>query len=183
MPKTDPRAAAFELLLTVFHDQRPFDDALNLHRGLAKMAPRDRALARLLAATVLRRAPELDAIIAPLLNKKLRGQAAPVQQLLRLGAAQFVFLGTPAHAAVATTVAAAQLTSQRAYKGLINAVLRRLTREGAEGQHQKRNIVDDDDDGPEITADWKHPYFWASFTVSGAGGKLELAKGVAPVTP
>lgn len=131
MPKTDPRVAAFELLLTVFHDQRPFDDALNLHRGLAKMAPRDRALARLLAATVLRRAPELDAIIAPILNKKLRGRAAPVQQLLRLGAAQFVFLGTPAHAAVATTVAAAQLTGQRAYKGLINAVLRRLTREGA----------------------------------------------------
>jgi 16S rRNA (cytosine967-C5)-methyltransferase len=79
----------------------------------------------------LRRAPELDAIIAPLLNKKLRGQAAPVQQLLRLGAAQFVFLGTPAHAVVATTVAAAQHTGQRAYKGLVNAVLRRLTREGA----------------------------------------------------
>ena len=131
MRKFDPRVAAFELLLTVFHDQRPFDDALALHRGLATMEPRDRALARLLAATVLRRAPELDAIIAPLLNKKLRGRAAPVQQLLRLGAAQFVFLGTPAHAVVATTVAAAQIAGHRAYKGLINAVLRRLTREGA----------------------------------------------------
>jgi len=131
VPKPDPRAVAFELLLTVFHDQRPFDDALMLHRGLAAMEPRDRALARLLAATVLRRAPELDAIIDPLLKKKLRGRAAPVRQMLRLGAAQFVFLGTPAHAAVATTVAAAQVTGQRAYKGLINAVLRRLTREGA----------------------------------------------------
>ncbi len=131
MPNSDPRVAAFELLLTVFHDRRPFDDALAMHRGLAAMEPRDRALARLLAATVMRRAPELDAIIAPLLNKNLRGRAAPVQQLLRLGAAQFVFLGTPAHAAVTTTVEAAQAAGQRAYKGLINAVLRRLTREGA----------------------------------------------------
>ena len=155
----DPRVAAFELLLTVFHDQRPFDDALAVHRGLAAMEPRDRALARLLAATVMRRAPELDAIIAPLLKKKLRGRAAPVQQLLRLGAAQFVLLGTPAHAAVTTTVAAAQATGQRAYKGLINAVLRRLTREGANPAA---------DPGRVNTPDW----LWSSWVA--AHGKEQV---------
>lgn len=131
MNKLDPRTAAFELLLAILYDKRPLDDALATHPKLKGMAPRDRALARLLTATVLRRMPELDAMIAPLLNKPLRGQARKVQNLLRLGAAQFVFLDTPAHAVVATTVAAAQASGQRAYKGLINAVLRRLTREGA----------------------------------------------------
>lgn len=129
MSKSDPRTVAFELLVSVLHEKRPFDDALASHRRLKGMPPRDRALARLLAATVLRRLPELDAMIAPLLNKPLRGQARIVQNLLRLGAAQFVFLDTPAHAVVSTTVAAAQSSGQRAYKGLINAVLRRLTSE------------------------------------------------------
>jgi 16S rRNA (cytosine967-C5)-methyltransferase len=128
---TDARAAAFELLLAVFQQRRTLDEALTIHRDLPDLAPRDRALARLLALTVLRRAPELDAMIAPLLRTPLRGRAAPVQNLLRIGAAQLVFLGTPAHAAVATTVAAAQKTGNRAYKGLVNAVLRRLSREGA----------------------------------------------------
>ncbi|MEX2616357.1 MAG: 16S rRNA (cytosine(967)-C(5))-methyltransferase RsmB [Alphaproteobacteria bacterium] len=131
MNKPDPRTAAFELLLAILDDKRPLDDALATQPGLKGMTPRDRALARLLTATVLRRMPELDAMIAPLLNRPLRGQARKVQNLLRLGAAQFIFLDTPAHAVVATTVAAAQSSGQRAYKGLINAVLRRLTREGA----------------------------------------------------
>lgn len=131
MKITDARAAAFELLLAVFHERRTLDEALTIHRDLPDLAPRDRALARLLAMTVLRRAPELDAMIAPLLNKPLRGRAAPVQNLLRLGAAQLVFLKTPAHAAVATTVAAAEKTGNRPYKGLLNAVLRRLSREDA----------------------------------------------------
>lgn len=168
----DPRAVAFELLLTVFHDRRPFDDALALHRGLAAMAPRDRALARLLAATVLRRAPELDAIIDPLLNKKLRGRAAPVRQLLRLGAAQFVFLGTPAHAVVATTVAAAHRTGQRAYKGLINAVLRRLTREGA---------APATDPGRLNTPDWLWRSWVEAHGEAGAAAIADVHLGEAPL--
>lgn len=127
----NPRVAAFELLLTVLQERRRFDEAMAIHRDLSGLEPRDRAFARLLAATVLRRTTELDAIIAPLLKKPLRGKAAPVQNLLRLGAAQLIFLGTPAHAAVATSVATAEATGNRVYKGLVNAVLRRLVREGA----------------------------------------------------
>ncbi len=128
---TDPRVAAFELLLAVFQHRRRFDEALAIHHDLSGLQPRDRALARLLAMTVMRRTPELDAMITPLLRKPLRGRVAPVRNLLRLGAAQLVFLGTPAHAAVATIVDAADATGNRAYKGLVNAVLRRMVREGA----------------------------------------------------
>lgn len=51
-----------------------------------------------------------------------------MRDILRLGAAQLLFLGTPPHAAVATSVALA--AKHPAMKGLINAVLRRIAREG-----------------------------------------------------
>ena len=145
MKLTDPRVAAFELLLAVFQKRRRFDEALAVQRDLPDLEPRDRALARLLALTVLRRTGELDAMIAPLLRKPLRGKAAPVQNLLRIGAAQLVFLQTPAHAAVSTMVNAADATGNRPYKGLVNAVLRRLSRE---------DPVQADEPGRRNTPDW-----------------------------
>ena len=51
--------------------------------------------------------------------------------LLRLGAAQLMFLETPPHAAVATAVDLAQAVGLGRGKGMANAVLRRLSREGA----------------------------------------------------
>ena len=49
--------------------------------------------------------------------------------MLRLGIAQLAFLETPAHAAVASTVALAQGPRLAPYRGLVNAVLRRASRE------------------------------------------------------
>ena len=59
-------------------------------------------------------------------------QAPRVETALLLGAAQIFFLNVPDHAAVDLAVRVAQ-TDRRAapFAGLINAVLRRLTREGA----------------------------------------------------
>ncbi len=145
MKRNDPRIAAFELLTAVFQKRRRFDKALAAQNDLSALDPRDRALARLLALTVLRRAGELDAMIAPLLRKPLRGKAAPVQNLLRIGAAQLAFLETPAHAAVSTTVDAAEATRNGPYKKMVNAVLRRLTREG---------VPKAEDPGRLNTPDW-----------------------------
>lgn len=132
MKRNDPRIAAFELLTAVFQKRRRFDEALAAQSDLAALEPRDRALARLLTLTVLRRTGELDAMIAPLLHKPLRGKATAVQNLLRLGAAQIAFLETPPHAAVSTIVDAAAATRNGPYKKMVNAVLRRLTREGVQ---------------------------------------------------
>jgi len=143
--QNDPRIAAFDLLTAVFQKRRRFDVALAAQNNLADLETRDRALARLLTLTVLRRTGELDAMIAPLLRKPLRGKAAPIQNLLRLGAAQLVFLETPAHAAVSTMVDTAAATKNGPYKKLVNAVLRRLTREGA---------LPMDDPGRRNTPDW-----------------------------
>ncbi len=126
------RRAAFELLGAVLDRQQPLDDALERHAafGPGGLSVRDRGFARLLAATVLRRLGQIDASLAACLARPLTPKARTIHTVLRLGAAQLLFLATPPHAAVAETVALA--TGHLApYRALANAVLRRLSREGA----------------------------------------------------
>lgn len=125
------RAVALGLLGASLRRRRPLEEALAGDPGIAGLAPRDRAFARLLVASVLRRLPQLDALIARALRQPLADEAWVVQDILRLGAMQLLFLKTPAHAGVGETVALAGAGSLQRFKGLINAVLRRLDREGA----------------------------------------------------
>ncbi len=126
-----PRALALALLGAVLHRQRSFDELLEEELGRSGLDGRDRGFVRLLVATVLRRVGQLDAVIAAMLDRP--GSLRPeVQDLLRLGAAQLLILGTPDHAAVSTTVTlAAASTVTAPYKALVNAVMRRLSREGS----------------------------------------------------
>src|SRR5258708_23546423 len=125
------RSVAIDLIGTVLRRKRPLDDAIEDNVDMAALAARDRAFARLLVATVLRRLGQIDALIAPCLNTPLPPRAAVVHDMLRLGIAQLLFLRTPAHAAVATTVDLAEARGFLSHKGLVNAVLRRLSTEGA----------------------------------------------------
>ncbi|WP_068879341.1 RsmB/NOP family class I SAM-dependent RNA methyltransferase, partial [Phenylobacterium sp. CCH12-B4] len=102
------------------------DEGLS-HPALAALEPRDRAFARALVMAALRWLGPIDTALQARLKK------APPERIvnvLRLGAAQLLVLKTPAHAAVGATVdlAAAQ-KGGAALKGLVNAVLRGLTRE------------------------------------------------------
>lgn len=125
------RSVALDILDAVLVSTRPLDDALEGHRGLAQLEDRDRAFVRVLAATTLRRLGQLDDLIGRFLEKPLPRNAAGVQQILRLGLAQLLFLGTPAHAAVDTAVDLAKERDFNAHKKLVNAVLRRAGRDGA----------------------------------------------------
>ena len=122
---TTPRRLALDVLGRVFGDQRPFDEAFASHSKLETLEPRDRAFARLLVTTVLRRRGQIDEA----LNRYLKKAPDPkVRNILRLGAAQLMFLKTPAHAAVGETVSLAEGRARYA-AGLANAVLRRLGNE------------------------------------------------------
>ena len=125
------RAAALELVSAVLDRRQPLDTAIETSAAMAALEPRDRGFARLMAATVLRRLGQIDAAIAACLDKPLQPKARFARGLLRIGAAQLLFLGTPAHAAVDSTVSLAVGGQLAPYRGLINAVLRRLAREGA----------------------------------------------------
>src|SRR5476649_2977021 len=121
------RSVAIDLIGTVLRRRRPLDDAIEDNVDMAALAARDRAFARLLVATVLRRLGQIDTLIAHCLNTPLPPRAAIVHDMLRLGIAQLLFLRTHAHAAVATTVDLAEARGFLSHKGLLNAVLRRLS--------------------------------------------------------
>ncbi len=122
------RRIALELLQQVVERRRPLDEALAEESRLASLPGRDRAFVRLLVATLLRRLPEVDHILSGLMARALPRKAADARWVLRLGAAQLLFLQTPPHAAVGTSVSL--LAGRSAgFKGLANAVLRRLSRE------------------------------------------------------
>jgi 16S rRNA (cytosine967-C5)-methyltransferase len=129
-PTLATRGIALDLLRDVLRKNVPFDDAFDGHPEIRTLEPRDRGFVRLLVATVLRRLGQIDALIEACLAKPGLPKAT-VHDLLRLGTAQLVFLGTAPHAAVDTAVALAAARGAEPYKGLVNAVLRRVTREGA----------------------------------------------------
>ncbi|MDA0785202.1 MAG: methyltransferase domain-containing protein [Proteobacteria bacterium] len=126
---SDSRTAACNILDAVLNDGKPLDTTLADDRGLAKLDPRDRAQARRIIATVLRRLGEVDARISECLDRPLVDRHAHVRNILRVGTAELLFLETPAHAAVDGAVRLASQYRRGALKGLVNAVLRRIGRE------------------------------------------------------
>ena len=124
------RALARHLLRAVLREHTPLDEAWSGAKGVSRLQPRDRAFARLLVATVLRRLGQIDALLDQCLERPLKARHAEVRDLLRLGAAQLLFLKTPPHAAVSTTLDLAVGQDVAGYKGLLNAVLRRVALEG-----------------------------------------------------
>jgi 16S rRNA (cytosine967-C5)-methyltransferase len=129
-PGLPARALALDLLAAVLDRGRPLDEAWAAHPGLGKLEPRDRAFARHLTATTLRRLGQIDDLLGRCLRKPLPKALAPVRHALRIGAAQRLFLDTPAHAAVDSSVALVRTLGHESHTGLVNAVLRRIAKEG-----------------------------------------------------
>ncbi|MEQ8195261.1 MAG: transcription antitermination factor NusB [Rhodospirillales bacterium] len=129
-PGLSARAVALELLSQVLDGGIPLDEAWANHPGIGGLSEPDRAFARHLAATTLRRLGQIDALIDACLNKPLAKRAQDVRYVLRIGIAQLLFLETPAHAAVDIAVKLTDVYGFQAQKGFVNAVLRRLANEG-----------------------------------------------------
>lgn len=126
----DPtRDIAFDIVEGVIAHRRMLDTSLE-HSVAARTAePRDRAAAHRLAATVLRHMGTANEILAPFLKRE---PPEPVRVVLLIGVTQLLFLDTPPHAAVATSVALARRRGLVPFAGLVNAVLRRVSAGGAE---------------------------------------------------
>ena len=120
------RRAALDLLAAALSRRAGLEDD-SAAPGLAGLEPRDRAFARMLVLTVLRRLGPLDRALDARIP---RPPPEIVRNILRLGAAQALVLGAPPHAAVSASVDLADsLPAARRFKGLVNAVLRGLVRE------------------------------------------------------
>jgi 16S rRNA (cytosine967-C5)-methyltransferase len=135
VPGLATRLLAADILDNVLRRRRALDDELEGHAqaGLAGLTDRDRALTRALVGTVLRRLGTLRRLVGAFAERGLPPKAPRVETALLLGAAQILFLNVPDHAAVDLSVQLARADEQAAhFTGLVNAVLRRIAREGRE---------------------------------------------------
>lgn len=160
------RRLVLAVLDMVLRRAQPLEETLIRHPGFAPLDGRDRAFARLLASTVLRRLGEIDALVSARLERPLPEGTNALVDTLRLGAAQILFLETPPHAAVDTSVRLVEAAGLDRFKGLVNGLLRRLVRE-REGLRPP-----DDSVGPVNTPGW----LWESWVAAyGAAAARAIA--------
>lgn len=130
------RRLAVYLLRAVLRDKQPFDGAFagsSAKAAFAGLEFRDRAFARAIAATSLRRLGQIEDLLGRFLRKSLPADASEARFILVAGVAQLAFLQVAPHAAIGLAVEQAK-TSREAhrYAGLINAILRKISANAAE---------------------------------------------------
>ena len=127
------RHLAATALFAVLEQRRSFDDAFQRSADTAKLAPRDRAFARAIATTVLRRRGEIRAVLSKFLERPLPTKEGLLEAILLSAGAQLLFLKTPPHAAISLAVDQCRASySTRRFDKLANAVLRRVSEQGEE---------------------------------------------------
>ncbi len=142
------RACAYAVLRRVFEGGAYAD--LALRSQAQELDARDRALAMRLAYGAVQRRGTLDYLIERLAGRPVGKLDAPLVAALRLGLYELLYLGgAPDHAVVADAVELAK--AARGGHGLVNAVLRRATREGAA-------LLDELDDATPKSAALKHSH-------------------------
>ncbi|HTZ63678.1 MAG TPA: 16S rRNA (cytosine(967)-C(5))-methyltransferase RsmB [Solirubrobacteraceae bacterium] len=164
---SDARACAYAVVRRVFEQGAYADRALPAESG--RLDRRDRALAKHLAYGTIQRKLTLDALIATLAERPPRRLDRPVLAALRLGLYELLYSdGAPDRAVVADSVQLAKDAGRGdrgasgarggvgrhngpGPHGLVNAVLRRATREG-------RALLDALDDTTPGQAAIKHSH-------------------------
>lgn len=127
---SNARLSAMVALAHTIDKGKPLDSAWSEDRHFASMSPSDRAFTQLLVKTVLRRLGQIDAMIALFLEHPLTNKTSRITHILRLGIAQLIWLETPHHAAVHSSVEMTKQIKMEKFGGLINAVLKRVIKEG-----------------------------------------------------
>ncbi|HWE58997.1 MAG TPA: 16S rRNA (cytosine(967)-C(5))-methyltransferase RsmB [Solirubrobacteraceae bacterium] len=152
------RRAAYTVIRRVF-EQGAFADRA-LHSAAAELDTRDRALAMTLAYGTVQRMRTLDHLLSAFASRPLEQLEPPVLAALRMGMFQILYLGgVTDYAAVNESVELAKLES-RGGAQLVNAVLRRASREGG------KRLATLDDETPQRAAvlhsvpDWLAEMWW-----------------------
>ncbi|HTO40691.1 MAG TPA: transcription antitermination factor NusB, partial [Rhizomicrobium sp.] len=152
------RAAALAILSEVLRKRRPLDAVADAVLDKAGLAPRDAGFARAIVGETLRRFGQLDALIRHFVPKPPQPQrAGSAPEILLAGACELLFLNVAPHAAVDS---ANQLCTRDKnavhFKPLVNAVLRRISREG-------KAVVEAQDAARLNTPDWLWTRWCESF--------------------
>lgn len=128
------REVVVACLTSILGRGRPLDDAFEAAASKAgSLESRDRAFARLVVMTVLRRKGELQAVISSFLEKPLPADTGRLWPILLSASAQLLILDTPPHAAISLAVDQCRTDPKaRRFDGLTNAVLRKVAATGKE---------------------------------------------------
>ncbi|MEO9788404.1 MAG: transcription antitermination factor NusB, partial [Aurantimonas coralicida] len=132
-PGLGARLVATKLLSAIVDARTSADgllDAAGGHPGFRALEGRDQGLVKAIILSALRFRGTISRALDACLDRPLPPNAAALKHILHVGATQILFLDVPDSAAVDLAVAAANVDSRsRRFAGMINAVLRRLSRE------------------------------------------------------
>ncbi|MGJ8569087.1 MAG: RsmB/NOP family class I SAM-dependent RNA methyltransferase [Hoeflea sp.] len=132
-PGLAARQAASRLLSAVTESRASLDGLLDPAGGnpaFTGLGDQDRLLVRAILLSALRHLQVIDAFIDSLVDNPLPEGAKALRQVLRVGAAQILYLDVPDRAAVDLAVTQADSDPRnRRFAGLVNALLRRMARE------------------------------------------------------
>ena len=130
---TEARAVALEVVRETFEDGAFTERAFRAAADAKGLSGRERAQSQRLAYGAVQRRATTDAAIARLSSRPPQRLDPPVLAVLRLGLYELLFGdSTPDHAAVDQAVESVKASGAAHAAGLVNAVLRRATRERAE---------------------------------------------------
>jgi 16S rRNA (cytosine967-C5)-methyltransferase len=133
-PKADrARRLAFDVLRAVHADGAYANLMLAKLLGERGLPARDAAFATELVAGTCRMEGTYDLVIGAAAGRGLGSLQPAVVDLLRLGTHQLLGMRVPEHAAVASTVDLAVATVGARVRGLVNAVLRKVSAEDFDG--------------------------------------------------
>ncbi len=161
----DARAAALRILQRVDSGDA-YASLLLDHEQPALRDPREGRLLRELVLGVLRRRSILDHVIETLSGRSVDRLDPPVRAALRAGTYEILFLDrVPAFASVDRAVELVKHGPSRAAAGLVNAVLRRVAREGRE----RLPAAPASGDTAALALYHAHPRWWVERLVARAG--------------
>lgn len=125
----DPRLAAIKTLIPILDGKSSISKSLPLY--LAQVGQDNKSLTQDLVFGTARWEPRLSGLINKILIKPLKKKSSTdVKALLLLGAYQLLYTRIPSHAAIGETLKCADKLGKEWVKGLLNAVLRKVDRDG-----------------------------------------------------
>lgn len=154
------------------------DGLLDLKGGnpaYLEQSDQDRLLVKAILLTTLRNYQVIDAFIDKLLEKQLPSGAVSLRHILRIGAAQILFLDVPDHSAVDLAVEQANIDPRnRRFANLVNAILRRMVRE-------KDQLLPQIQEKMVTQPDWFAKKLSKSYGFNRAKGMMNIMSTPAPI--
>lgn len=134
------RRTALALLYQILNQKRSLDEAFERDDYFKMLSPRDRGFTRMLVTTILRRKGQIDDLIRRAMDKGQDPNPVLLRLILYVGVCQIFFMDVADHAAVDTSVTLAEENDLARQKGLVNAILRRMTGEGREWVQKQDDV-------------------------------------------